>query len=249
MISSMGVTRTFVSWGIAFGVLSVAASIFTVRVPKAPAPAEGAPVPPRNPNDKNTLEMVKDPIFYVMVLILGSGAFFGIMFTSLVTPISLERMQFTPAKAAAMASLLSLGSACGRLICGVISDKIGRVNTITGALVLACCGLVLMSTTSPDTIMSYQIAVALLGFCFGAIMSNFSGFCADQFGTTNNGLNYGVMWIGYSVAGTVAPMLTSSVYKSSGSYNSAFYMAIGFTVVGILMTFLHRMLNNRRKAV
>lgn len=247
LIASFGVSTTFLSMGVIFGIILILASFFIVQAKPAPAAVDSA-APAVNSNDKKWTEMIRDPIFYIMVLILASGAFFGIMFTSLVSPISIERMQFTAAQAAVMTSVLSLGSACGRLICGYVSDKVGRVNTITGLLLVACCGLIVLATTGPDTALRYQIAVAVLGFCFGAMMSTFPGFCADQFGTTYNSLNYGIMWIGYSISGTVAPMLASSVYKASGSYNNAFFMAIGFSVVGILMTILFRVVSKRRAA-
>ena len=268
LIASIGVSAAFIAIGIVFGVVIVVCSVFIISAqssaetaagPILDAPAKAASAQPVSTsaapvrevsNDKYWHEMVRDPIFYIMVLILGSGAFFGIMFTSLVSPISIERMGFTAAHAAAMTSLLSLGSACGRLICGYISDKAGRINTITGLLTVACVGLAVLITTSPETPLRYQASVAVLGFCFGAIMSTFPSFCADQFGTRNNSLNYGIMWIGYSAAGAAAPMLTSSVYKAYGSYNSAFIMAIGFSLVGIVMTILYRAANNRnlRKA-
>lgn len=237
LIKTIGVSKVFFGYGVAFLIILLVGSVVVTRAPAAPAPAAAAAV---SSNDKNWKEMIRDPRFYIMVVILGAGAYFGMMVTSEVSAISTQRMGFEATHAAAMASVIAGCGICGRLICGSISDKIGRLNTITGALVLSLVGLVGLMNTAAGADTLFTVSIGILGFCYGAILSCYPGFTADQFGAANNSLNYGIIWLGYSICGFISPTLTSSIKASTGDFNGAFMAAAGVSVLGIVMTVIFR---------
>ena len=80
----------------------------------------------------------------------------------------------------------------------------------------------------------------LIGICFGTFMGVFPGFCTDQFGTKNNTVNYGIMWIGFSAAGIVGPSVLTAVHAATGSYQGAFVIAFAMAIVGLILSFLYR---------
>ena len=49
-----------------------------------------------------------------------------------------------PATASLLVSVLCLFNTAGRLIAGSLSDKLGRINTLTIAIVIAMVGLVVL---------------------------------------------------------------------------------------------------------
>ena len=71
-------------------------------------------------------------------------------------------------------------------------------------------------------------------------MGIYPGFTADQFGAKNNSVNYGIMFIGFALAGLLGPMVMSSIYKSSGSYKTAFIIAMILSAAGFAVTFIYR---------
>ena len=91
------------------------------------------------------------------------------------------------------------------------------------------------------------IGVSVVGLCFGAFMGVFPGFTADQFGQKDNSVNYGIMFIGFALAGYVGPTLMSSVYNRTGGYNMAFILAIGLAAVGIVLSFVYKGLAKKGK--
>jgi MFS family permease len=82
----------------------------------------------------------------------------------------------------------------------------------------------------------------VIGVCFGTFMGVFPGFCTDQFGTKYNTVNYGIMWIGFSLAGIVGPMVLSTIYANVGSYQGAFLIAISIAALGLILSFVYRKL-------
>ena len=59
-------------------------------------------------------------------------------------------------------------------------------------------------------------------------MGVYPALTADAYGMKNNGVNYGVMFIGFALGGYIGPVMASKLSASTGSY------AIPLQVVGIL---------------
>lgn len=190
--------------------------------------------------DKDWKEMLREPVFYVMILMLTCGAVFGLMTISQVSPIAQTMIGMSAASATAAVSILALFNAAGRVLAGYISDIIGRINTLAIMLVMAIAGLLVLCTAGEGDVARFFIGVSVVGLCFGAFMGVFPGFTADQFGTKHSSVNYGIMFIGFAAAGYVGPTIMSTVYGKTGSYVPAFWIAIGLAVVGLTLSFVYR---------
>jgi hypothetical protein len=77
-------------------------------------------------------------------------------------------------------------------------------------------------------------------------MGVYPGFTADRFGLRNNSVNYGIMFIGFAVAGYFGPSTCGRILARTGAYSSAFLVAMGLAVAGIILSLvLSRQLNKR----
>ena len=198
--------------------------------------------------DKKPTEMLRDPVFYVMLLMLTCGGTFGLMIISGAKGLAMAVGGATPELATLFVSVLCLFNTAGRLVAGTLSDKLGRIKTLTVALVLALVGLsVLYVCTIAPSIWLFAIGVMLIGVCFGTFMGVFPGFCTDRFGQKYNTINYGIMWIGFSAAGLIGPMVLSGVFSATGSYAGAFIAAFAIAAAGLLLGILYRVLAKREK--
>lgn len=253
MVESMGVATTFKVLGVVYlVVICVGAFLITAcpagfvpegYTPPAPAPGQKAP------QDKNWNEMIKDPMFYILFLMLVCGAFFGLMTISQCSAVSQNMIGLAPAAAATIVSILAFGNAAGRVVCGFISDKIGRINTLTACLVLAVIGLAMVwkSGIGDPNKTIFVIGIVFVGFCFGAFMGVYPGFTAEQFGLKNNGVNYGIMFIAFGVAGVLGPMIMQSQYAATQSYSKAILIALVLAIVGLVLTFIYRAMSKAKK--
>jgi OFA family oxalate/formate antiporter-like MFS transporter len=195
--------------------------------------------------DKNWKEMMKDPIFYVMILMLTCGALFGLMTISQVSPIAQNMIGMSMAQGTAAVSILALFNAAGRVAAGYVSDIIGRINTLVIMLLLAMIGLFLLYCAGQDDILKFYTGISVVGLCFGSFMGVFPGFTADQFGQKNNSVNYGIMFIGFALAGYAGPTMMSNVQRNTGSYNLAFVIAICLALVGIMLSVIYKVMNKK----
>ena len=241
--NAFGARATFKILGIVFLVIICAGSFIMQKCPAGFVPTGYvAPVATgKKANDKTPAEMLKMPIFYVMLLMLTCGGTFGMMIISQAKGIAINMVNAAPATATLFVSVLCLFNTAGRLVAGSLSDKLGRINTLTIALVVALVGLAALLGASLTGVMAlFAVGVILIGICFGTFMGVFPGFCTDQFGQKNNTVNYGIMWIGFCLAGIVGPTILTKVHNATGTYTLAFVISLCIAVAGLVLTFVYR---------
>ena len=241
--NAFGARATFKILGIVFLVIICAGSFIMQKCPAGFVPTGYvAPVATgKKANDKTPAEMLKMPIFSVMLLMLTCGGIFGMMIISQAKGIAINMVNAAPATATLFVSVLCLFNTAGRLVAGSLSDKLGRINTLTIALVVALVGLAaLLGASLTGAMALFAVGVILIGICFGTFMGVFPGFCTDQFGQKNNTVNYGIMWIGFCLAGIVGPTILTKVHNATGTYTLAFVISLCIAVAGLVLTFVYR---------
>lgn len=245
--SSFGVTTSFKSIGIVFLIIVCGASFFIEKCPDNFEP-EGWTPPVTKGNqlkNKDWKEMLSSPIFYVMITLLTCGAFYGLMCTSMASALAQNMIGMTPATAAIVVSVLALFNTAGRIVAGYISDKIGRINTLSMAFIISIAGLLCLSTSAQGDVVKFYIGISIIGVCFGSFMGVFPGFTVDQFGPKNNSVNYGIMFIGFAFAGYIGPTVMKNVYAADGDYKRAFIIGIVMAIVGLALTFVYKFVNKK----
>lgn len=248
--SKTNARMTFMILGAAFLVIICAGSFVMKKCPVGFIPKGFTPPVSQAAKaavDKTPAEMLKSPVFYVMLLMLTCGGTFGLMIISGAKGLALALTPVNAATATLFVSVLCLFNTAGRLVAGTLSDKLGRINTLTCALLIALIGLgsLYLCGNTGATVL-FVAGVMLIGICFGTFMGVFPGFCTDQFGTKNNTVNYGIMWVGFSAAGIIGPSILSGMYANTGSYQGAFVVAFIMAVAGLVLSFIYRMLVKRK---
>ena len=106
-------------------------------------------------------------------------------------------------------------------------------------------GLILLYFSSPDTAFMFYLGVSIVGFMFGSIMGIYPGFTASQFGSANNGVNYGIMFIGFAAAGYFGPTIMSALYNLTGQDTPAILTAAALNILGLLLSGIYKKLNQQ----
>ena len=245
--SYVGARMTFKILGAIFLVVICCGSFLMARCPTGFVPTGFVPKVPATAGkvaDRTPLEMLKMPVFYVMLVMLTCGGTFGLMVISGAKGLALGMTEASASVATLFVSVLCLFNTAGRLIAGTLSDKLGRINTLTFALGIALVGLATLYVCGMNgSIVLFAVGLMLIGICFGTFMGVFPGFCTDQFGTRYNTVNYGIMWVGFSAAGILGPTVLTVFHNNSGSYQGAFLVAFGMALVGMFLTFVYRKLS------
>ncbi|MEI0560496.1 OFA family MFS transporter [Brachyspira pilosicoli] len=237
--------------GIAFCIILAFCSFTIEKCPPSFIPDGWTPREKKKSNsafvNKDWKGMLQTPAFYVMILLFTCGAFTGMMITSQASAVARNLVGMSAIAASTAVSVLALFNVFGRILAGYSSDKIGRILTLAFSCVLGAIGLLCLYKSGEDTNVIFYIGISIVGLCFGSFMGVFPGFTASKFGTLNNSVNYGIMFIGVAIAGYFGPTVMGSIYRQYGTYQNAFLVACALNIFGIVLTIIYSILDKREK--
>jgi MFS family permease len=220
LLGLLGVANVFLCYGIAFAVIIAIGSLWMVNPPAGYKPAgwnPPAPNPGKSPasaGDLTSSEMLRTVQFYTLWLMFVAGAMAGLMVIGCIKLFGIDALRSAgmEAKAAsvaagtAMAVFYALANGLGRIIWGILSDKIGR--RVSLLLMLSVQGIVMLLFYKMGfSEWTLYLGAALIGFNFGGNFALFPAATADFFGNRNVGPNYGWVFTSYGVGGIVGPIL------------------------------------------
>lgn len=139
----------------------------------------------------------------------------------------------SPAKAASILSLLMTSSIAGRVIMGGVSDKIGRINSISiclGTNMIALLWLIFASN-----IWMFSLFAILYGFTYGGGVPQWAALIGDIYGLSAMGIILGTIVFFATFFGTIGPILFGYVFDVTGSYNIAFLIAAMLILVALII--------------
>jgi LPXTG-motif cell wall-anchored protein len=133
---------------------------------------------------------------------------------------------------------MSVGNAAGRLVAGVISDKIGRATTLCIMLafqaVLMFAAIPILGSDGSSPILVALIVTAMV-FNYGTNLSLFPSFAKDSWGMKHFGMNYGLLFSAWGVGAFVLVRVSEMLKVKTGSMESSFIVAGVLLLVGAMM--------------
>ncbi len=242
-IVEKGVSSTMLTFGIAFLVVVTLLAQLLRNPPPGYAPSVSATTNTQrlarnDTTDKSWRELLSSTQFYLLWLMFFAGASAGLTFISVAQDLgkkSLGELAFVAV------AVLAVGNAGGRILAGVISDKIGRQWTLCGAFVFqALVVLTLYFAKEGASWPLIMLIVLTLGANYGSNLSLFPSATKDFFGLKNFGLNYGLVFTAWGAAGLVMPWVNGRIKDLTGSSDLSYFIIIITLIAGALLTFVSR---------
>lgn len=179
-------------------------------------------------------EVLKSPSFYLLTTTMMIACMSGLMMIGFAKPFAIGKGLAELATISVL--LISISNAAGRLVFGIISDKIGQIKTIKILLIGTAVLAIIVSIVNGAAIL---IIIGLIGFFYGGILGVFPSLTAELFGAKNMSINYSLVLIGFGV-GAVASSYIAGYYKNLATtditlMNPAFYIASACTIVGLIL--------------
>lgn len=243
LLGSMGIQNSMLVLAAAFTVVVCGLSFFLVNPPAGYVPADApkgdaaANATPAKPTVNATAsEMLKSGKFYILWVTYFIGAGAGLMVIGSVAGIAKKSMG--PMAFLAVA-IMALGNAGGRIVAGILSDKIGRMATLCIVFVfqaaLMFAAIPLVGAGHPNAALIVLLAT-FIGFNYGANLSLFPSFSKDYWGLKNYGLNYGILFTSWGVGGFVMGRVSEMLNTSTGSFTTSFTLAGALLIGGAVLS-------------
>lgn len=200
-------------------------------------------------------EMVKTPRFWILIVTFAFAATAGTLLVGKVASIAAVQLFADPTSAAAVAlggvvvSVNTCANLVGRLSFGQIIDKLGAYKSLLISLVVTIVALVIMSMSFTQSM--FFVALALLSFSFGALLVIYPPLTGGAFGTSNIGVNYGIMFLGYAASTWISQPITAVLYHAeadSAAYQQSFYSAIVIAAIAVVLTVYMMVSDSKKKS-
>jgi len=229
LIDIYGISTSMMIFGASTLLVVCVLALFLVNPPAGYRP-ESMPEPSKTSAgsasshvvDFQPTEMLRTGAFYKLWLMFAISAGAGLMIIGSVAGIARQSLG---AMAWIGVALMAVGNAGGRVVAGVLSDKIGRMRTITIMMVAQAAIMVALLLLGSANAIFMIFAATFIGFNYGANFSLFPASTKDFFGLKNFGANYGLVCTAWGVGGLVLPTLSQIIVAATGTFNAAYIPA------------------------
>jgi len=249
IIKASGYQTAFLYFGIGQGLVVMIVALMLIdprRVinPAVAKQAARAPRPniPQTKRDYRPMEIIREPVFWVMYLMFVMVAAGGLMAVAQLAPIAkdfkigdvpVSILGLTlPALTFALTIDRVLNGLC-RPFFGWVSDNIGRELTMFIAFFVEGLGIFALWYLGSNPVL-FVILSGLVFFAWGEIYSLFPSTNADTFGPKYAAANAGLLYTAKGTASLLVP-LSSVLVAAQGNWHGVFIIAAGLNILAALL--------------
>jgi OFA family oxalate/formate antiporter-like MFS transporter len=237
LIPAYGVHTTFMILGVIFLFMTVFGAFLLHNPPAGYKPQGWVPAPAAKvvatTYEFTPSEVVRTPAFYFMWVAYALGTSAGLMVISQLVPFA-KSVGIPTAALATMGLVVgAVGNASGRILSGWMSDTLGRLNTLRLMIAISMVAMPILYLVGGNVSLLYA-TVFVVYWCYGTQLSVNASTTADFWGTRNAGINYGMLFTAWGVAGIIGPRIAGVLFDKYKNYQMAFYSAAALAGVALL---------------
>ncbi len=244
LIPAYGVHTTFMILGAIFLVMTVIGAFLLKNPPAGYKPAGWTPALATAKSSATTREftpgeVLATPAFYFMWVAYALGTSAGLMVISQLVPFA-KSVHISSAALATLTLVIgAAGNASGRILSGWMSDALGRLNVLRLMIAISMVSMPVLYMVGGNVALLYG-AVFVVYWCYGTQLSVNAAATADFFGAKNAGMNYGMLFTAWGVAGVIGPRIGGVLFDKYKNYQMAFYTAAVLAAVALVSELLAR---------
>jgi len=243
MIASSGYQHTLVVWGIIQGVIGILAALGLRTPPEGYQPAgydpQIAATEAQSRRSYSPVEMLSNPIFYLLFIMMTLMSTGGLMVVSNVGPFAKESHVDTVLILGYAALPLSLTlsrvtNGLTRPFFGWISDHIGRESTMAIAFFLEAAAILVLFAFLNNPVL-FVLMTGIVFFGWGEIFSLFPSTLTDTFGPKYAATNYGFLYIAQGVGSILGGPAAAYIHQQTGNWTTVFLLVAALDAITALL--------------
>lgn len=231
LLSHYGLENAFQVWGLlAMGMIIVGAFLIS------DAPRQENVVSRSGGSHDFTLaEAMRQPQFWMLAVMFLTLCMGGLYVIGVAKDVGEGYVRLPAALAANAVAVVAVANLGGRLVLGVLSDRMARIRVVGIAQCAALAGMLMLLFAPLDSI-SFFFAIACIAFSFGGAITVYPSLVSDFFGLNNLTKNYGVIYLGFGL-GSIIGSVVASLF---GGFLAAFHLILALQVISLLLMLMVR---------
>jgi len=239
LLSVTSLENTFIIWGAMAMTMIIIGALMMTDAP-AQQPTQNALGTTR---DYTLSESMRLPQYWMLALMFLTACMSGLYIIGVAKDIGESLVHLTSQTAANAVTVIAIANLSGRLVLGVLSDKMARIRVISLAQIVSLAGMSLLLFTQMNET-SFYLSVACVAFSFGGTITVYPSLVSDFFGLNNLTKNYGVIYLGFGI-GSVLGSLIASLF---GGFTVIFSLIATLLTLSLAMSLLIRQPARERHA-
>ncbi|WP_276643491.1 L-lactate MFS transporter [Siccibacter turicensis] len=227
LLNTVGLEKTFVIWGALALVMIVFGAMMMKDAPMQPATNASG----QTAQDFTLAESMRKPQYWMLALMFLTACMSGLYVIGVAKDIAQGMVKLSALDAANAVTVISIANLSGRLVLGILSDKIARIRVITIGQVISLVGMAAL-LFAPLNAVTFFAAIACVAFNFGGTITVYPSLVSEFFGLNNLAKNYGVIYLGFGI-GSICGSLIASLF---GGFYVTFVVIFALLIVSLALS-------------
>ncbi|MDN8543220.1 MULTISPECIES: MFS transporter [Erwinia] len=232
LLSVNSLEHTFLIWGGIAMAMIIAGALLMKDAPKQQAVAGDA----ASVRDFSLTQAARLPQYWMLAVMFLTACMSGLYVIGVAKDIGEGMVNLSMQTAASAVTVIAIANLSGRLVLGILSDRMARIRVITLAQIVSLAGMgILLFSHMTET--TFFISVACVAFSFGGTITVYPSLVSDFFGLNNLTKNYGLIYLGFGI-GSVLGSLIASLF---GGFMVTFSLIMALLVLSLIMSLTIRL--------
>ncbi|HBB4853632.1 TPA: MFS transporter [Escherichia coli] len=227
LLETVGLEKTFVIWGAIALVMIVFGATLMKDAPKQGVKTSNGVVE----KDYTLAESMRKPQYWMLAVMFLTACMSGLYVIGVAKDIAQSLAHLDVVSAANAVTVISIANLSGRLVLGILSDKIARIRVITIGQVISLVGMAAL-LFAPLNAVTFFAAIACVAFNFGGTITVFPSLVSEFFGLNNLAKNYGVIYLGFGI-GSICGSIIASLF---GGFYVTFYVIFALLILSLALS-------------
>lgn len=232
LLTRVGLEQTFIIWGI----LAMSMIILGALLMRDAPPQSAASASQQQARDYTLAQSVRLPQYWMLALMFLTACMSGLYVIGVAKDIGEGLVHLTTQTAANAVTVIAIANLSGRLVLGILSDRMMRIRVISLAQIISLAGMSVLLFTRMNEV-TFFLSLACIAFSFGGTITVFPSLVSDFFGLNNLTKNYGLLYLGFGI-GSVMGSLVASLF---GGFTVTFSLIMTLLVISLFLSLTIRL--------
>ncbi|WP_410016233.1 OFA family MFS transporter [Sodalis sp. RH24] len=225
LLAQYSLETTFMLWGLIAMLLVIAGALLMKDAPQQSVNKT------RATRDFSLAQCVRIPQYWLLALMFLTACMSGLYVIGVAKDIGENLVHLTPAVAANAVTIIAAANLGGRLVLGVLSDRMSRMRVVSLAQGISLLGMALLLFVHLSPVLFFM-AIACVAFSFGGTITVYPSLVSDFFGLNNLTKNYGVIYLGFGI-GSIIGSIVASLF---GGFIVTFQLILVLLVISLIIS-------------
>lgn len=169
--------------------------------------------------------------FWMLALMFGTAMMGGLYVIGVAKDIAQSIIHLDGVAAANAVTVVAIANLIGRLVMGIMSDKVHIIRIVTFGQVVLLIGMILLNFLHLSEY-SFFFALGCVAFNFGGHLTTFPSLVAEFFGLNNVTKNYGVIYLGFGIGSFLGSVIASLF----GGFHATFLVIFILVIISLIFS-------------